>query len=174
MWIYIVPAFFTLILVIQVAVLSESPAQQAQRDASGELERYRLFVSTADTYFKSVAPPSVTTSYTWDQIRGAAAPANAAVSMRLDWKVVRAPDGQWAACTELNELSVAALNEIYAPALPASGASSPISSRVLPERLASGGKGQIPFTGAEGLNGLVAVGSSTEAMKAANLCDGAG
>lgn len=167
----IIPIFFGLILFTQIAVNEEVPSLELQRQAKAELIRYRVFVSTADTYFKGVAAPGATTSYGWAQIKSAAPPGLATTGMRADWRVVRKPDGQWAACTQLNEMSVARINEIYAAAQPASGASEPFGQRILPGALTSGGAGAIKFDGAGEITGLVSVGKPTDAMNAANLCD---
>ncbi len=171
MWLLIIPIFFGLILFTQIAVNDEAPSRELQRQAKAELIRYRVFVSTADTYFKGVAAPGTTTSYGWEQIKAAAPPGLATTGIRADWRVVRKPDGQWAACTQLNEMSVARINEIFAPAQPASGASEAFGGRVLPGALTSGGTGAIAFGGTEQITGLVSVGTPTDAMNAANLCD---
>ena len=171
MWLLIIPIFFGLILFTQIAVNEEAPSRELQRQARAELIRYRAFVSTADTYFKGVAAPGTTTSYGWDQIKSAAPPGLASTGIRADWRVVREPGGQWAACTQLNEMSVAGINEIFAPAQPASGSSEAFGGRVLPGALTSGGAGAISFGGAQGITGLVSVGITTDAMNAANLCD---
>lgn len=166
MIIYALPAVAAAVFISYVAIIEFPEETRAKAVADNELARYRIFVSTADRFFKTEPPPGGLTAYRWENIRIAASPGQEAFGMRSDWKVVRGPDGAWAACTELSPLTISTLNSIYAHAVPDG---SKVSHRIQPSEIPAGG-------GALGIGSGVAVigvGPSQEALKAATLCDGA-
>ena len=174
--VYIVPIFFAVVYFAIVYINAEAPGETISRSAESEVVRYRIFVSTASEFFKIKPAPSVLTSYRWDDIKEFAPIGHAQQGMRLDWKVVRNTDGTWAACTELSEMAVAQLNGIFASA-PIAHASAPTqlsSIRIQPIDLVSGGSGLLGLNNASaGDNGVIGIGTKTEAAGAANLCDSA-
>lgn len=168
MLVYAIPAVAAAVMLALVASMGLPAQVEATAVADNELARYKIFVSTADQFFKTAAAPGVLTAYTWDTIKAAAPPGYESFAMRTDWKVVRGPDGTWAACTQLEPLTVAALNSIYAPVVATTGGLA--SQRLLPSDLSSGGAGAL---GLNANNAVIAIGKPTDAVAAANLCDGA-
>lgn len=175
MFILVAPVIFAVAVFGVIFVNAPSQGEPAKRSARTELIRYRIFVSTADTFFKNSSVPSVTSTYRWDDIKSAAPGGYAAAAFRSDWRAVRASDGSWAACTPMSEVTVAMINEVFtqaatSPAQAASGTSSMIGNRVLPSALAGGGSGALQLS-SPGVSGLVALGKGTDALSAANLCN---
>lgn len=175
MFIFVAPIIFAVAIFGVIFVNTPSQGEPAKRSARTELTRYRIFVSTADTFFKTASVPSVTSTYLWDDIKSAAPSGYAAATFRADWRAVRSPDGSWAACTPMNEVTVAMINEVYAqaatsPAQAASGTSSMIGNRVLPSALTGGGSGALQLS-SPSVSGLVALGKGNDALSAANLCN---
>lgn len=170
MWIYILPFFVAGLMFFFTGNYEVKKADKEEARAVNQMERYRAFMITADQYFKANPAPSVVTAYTWAQIRDAAAPSQANFSMQPDWKVVRGPTGQWAACTQLDPLTVAKLNELYSDVK----TEAPMPSRLIsPSALTTGGGGSLGLNSVNSGVGLIGVGNNADSLNAANLCDAA-
>lgn len=168
MIVYVVPAMVGVALFTHLVFMRPPPDAPLKAQANAEMNRYRIFVSTADQFVKGMTPPATTTAYTWNDIKVSAGPAIQATGMRTDWKIVVTPARAWAACTQMNEITVAGLNKLYPPAV---AASSPMSSqRIQASALTSGGGGALGVNA--GVNSaVIGVGSASESLAAANLCD---
>lgn len=80
-------------------------AASSKAGAASEVEKYRVFMYAADTYMKSSPPSvSVTTSVDWSTIKTLTTlPASVrATEMPSGWRIVRAVDNTWVACTQLS------------------------------------------------------------------------
>ncbi|WP_291518960.1 hypothetical protein [Acidovorax sp.] len=175
MFILVAPVIFAVAVTGIVYVNSPGQGEAVKWSARAELTRYRIFVSTADTFFKSVPAPSIPSSYRWDDIKSAAPSGYSGSTFRNDWRAVRASDGTWAACTPMNEVTVAMLNQVYREAsTPPPGGSAAtsglIGNRILPSSLAGGSAGSLQLN-SPNVSGLVALGTQTEAISASNLCN---
>lgn len=168
MYIYVVPAMVGVALFAHLVVTRTPPDVPLKAQANAEMNRYRIFVSTADQFVAGMAAPASTTAYTWDAIKVVASPAVAATGMRADWKIVVTSAKEWAACTQLTEMTVAGLNQLYPPSV---AASAPMVSQPIPSSaLTSGGAGALGLN--SGVNtGVIGVGDATKSLAAANLCD---
>ncbi|WP_198970947.1 hypothetical protein [Xylophilus sp. ASV27] len=107
MWLLIPVILVAYLLTAYLDSRGDSGAAEIRVRASEELRHYKAFMAAADLYFKSHDAPSVRTRYGWQDIRLSAPPGLQGASMRPDWYAVRAPDGTWAACTQLGEEAVA-------------------------------------------------------------------
>jgi len=100
-------------------------AASSKAGAASEVEKYRVFMYAADTYMKSSPPSvSVTTSVDWSTIKTLTTlPASVrATEMPSGWRIVRAVDNTWVACTELSAEALNTLQQkVTRPGLVASG-----------------------------------------------------
>lgn len=113
MYTYILPASIGVGLITAVALQMGMPEKRVESQAAAELHRYRVFVSTADTFFKATPAPASTRAYRWADIKAAAPPALVGAPIRADWKVVRKADGEWVGCTELSEEAGARVSGLF-------------------------------------------------------------
>ena len=152
MWAFGVPLFVLVLLTTMSGVYYAGGQDALQTQTDTELAMYRTFVSVADMHFKKVPAPGSTTVYVWNDIKASAPPGVVAAAMNPTWKAVRASDGSWAACTELQEVAVASVGGLF-PA---------------PE---SGGMSAQPVA-LQGAQVGVGVGPTAVATPAVNLCKG--
>jgi hypothetical protein len=85
--------------------------------SSIEVDQYRIFMHASSSYIDSITTTvSVPTSVYWPEIKAASgvAPAVAAMTMPLNWKIVRLPNGEWVGCTEMDSASITALPSLIA------------------------------------------------------------
>lgn len=174
--ILLLPLMFAVLIFSALATGSMKAGQAEEMRADSEIIRYRVFMQTADAFVKTLAKPAVTQSYTWEQIKTAAGPGQSSMGMSSEWRIVLAPDGTWAACTEISEMAVAKINALFAGAtVPASGASTPTSlvgSRILADSIPGGAGGALQLGSAGGrYTGLVGIGPSEVAKSSAGLCN---
>lgn len=105
-------------LVNSFVVTDKIDSPQEHRQAMLEVDKYRAFMFVADQYMKN-DPPAVTsiTAVNWDTLKTTpfAAPASRALTMPVNWKIVRRPDDTWVACTDLEERSVTAIGQLLPP-----------------------------------------------------------
>lgn len=174
--ILLLPLKFAVLIFSALATGSMKSGQAEELRADSEIQKYRIFMQAADSFVKSQPAPASTQSYTWEQIKIAAGPGQRSAGMNSDWRIVWAPDGKWAACTEISEMGVAKINAMFASAsVPASGASAPTSlvgSRILPDSIPGGAGGSLQLGNAGGrYTGLVGIGSPELAKSSAGLCN---
>ena len=113
MYTYILPASIGVGLLTAIALQMGMPEKRAESEAAAELHRYRIFVSTADTYFKANPAPASAKAYRWADIKGSAPPALVNAPIRADWKAVRRADGEWVGCTEMSEAAGARVSSLF-------------------------------------------------------------
>ena len=152
MWALGIPLLVLVLLTTLVNTYDAGGQDELQVQTDTELAMYRTFVSVADLHFRSVPAPAVKTTYQWSQIKVSAPPGITSAVMNPTWKAVRAPDGSWAACTELQEVALASVGGLF-PA-PETG----MAMR------------SVNLLGAQ--TGI-GVGAETVAVAAADLCKGA-
>lgn len=151
MWSLGIPLLSLVLLMTLVGTYQAGGQDDLQAQTDTELVMYRSFVSVADMYFKqNPSPPSTTTVYGWADIKAAAPPGMTTAAMNPSWKVVRASDGTWAACTELKDVAVASVGGLF-PAPTDGGMTT-------------------QTVGLQGAQIGVGVGSNSVATAAANLC----
>lgn len=113
MYTYILPASIGVGLITAVALQMGMPEKRTDSEAAAELHRYRVFVSTADTFFKANPAPASPKAYRWADIKASAPPALVNAPIRADWKAVRKADGEWVGCTELSEAAGARVSGLF-------------------------------------------------------------
>lgn len=110
---YIMPVLIGLALLLGVLINKPSPVVAQQQRVETTVSAYRLFMMATDTYFNANPAPAVTTAYTWATLKAGAPPTQQGAGMPPFWKAVRSPDGEWVACTELDEPTLAAVGRFY-------------------------------------------------------------
>lgn len=109
---YVAPLIFAVAIIGTVIATLPSNTEQEDQRINGQVEQYQAFIRTADLYFAANPAPGSTTAYYWSTIKTHAASGQKDAEMPPHWKVVRKSDGDWVACTELNETTLAALGKL--------------------------------------------------------------
>lgn len=113
MWFAGIISFISFVLFAFVAIWNQGGHRENEARANVEVQSYRTFMQTADMYFKVTPAPAAKTRYTWNQIAEQAPIPYANARISSTWFVVRMPDGEWAACTDLTEEASSKLGEMF-------------------------------------------------------------
>lgn len=106
---------FTAVTAAHMASKFDHP--EALVDVQADVNKYVMFIYSADQYAKTVASVSTATTVSWGTIvaSGVVPPAGQMLSMPSTWKAVLIPGGTWVGCTELNERSMSAVAQLVPP-----------------------------------------------------------
>ena len=104
----------------------EMDRPRATADASIQVEQYRMFMFVADQFMKTQSPAgagTITVDWTTMANSSVAPPSTKLMAMPAGWRVVRAADLSWVTCTEMDERSIGALNQLLSAGVIADGSS---------------------------------------------------
>ena len=175
MQILLLPMMFAVLIFSALTAGTMRAGNVEVKNADLEIISYRVFMQTADAFVKANPAPGAVTSYDWDAITTAGAPGQQAAGINKSWRIVRAPDGKWAACTALSEMSVARLNSMFAgsvaPAAGASASGAMAGHRLQPASVPGGVGGALQLGTPYGPSGVIGIGTLQEAQESAGLCN---
>ena len=103
---------------------------QVKVDAARVVGQYRLFMNVASDYMRdigSASPGVVSIDWATMSQSAVASPGARNIQMPPGWRVIRAADLSWVACTQMDERAVSALSPIQYPVPPAAGAGAPVT-----------------------------------------------
>lgn len=164
-------AALALVVFISITTLSTQGSldrPQKTADAAVKVDQYRMFMFVADKYMKMSAPTgpgTVTVDWATMAASSVTPPAAKLLAMPPGWRVVRAADLSWVACTEMDERSVGALNQLLTAGVVTQGIGATIAPGDLSNtsvQLSNGGGGTASF---------VVLGSPSTASTLASLCN---
>lgn len=125
---FVLLAAVSLVMFASIITLNsqtEMDRPQATTDAAIQVDQYRMFMYVADQYMKAMAPsgPGIITVDWPTMANSSVAPPSAKLlAMPAGWRVVRAADLSWVSCTEMDERSIGALNQLLSAGVLAEGA----------------------------------------------------
>jgi hypothetical protein len=102
----------------------------AADDAHLQVDLYREFIYVGNIYMTQHAP-SVPANLIvdWPTIRASAPAPLRDAPMPPSWKIVRAADMRWAACTDMDEAAANSISVLIDPGNPAASANTPVNAQ---------------------------------------------
>jgi hypothetical protein len=144
---------------------SSIDAPETTDEARALVDQYRVFMYVADQYMKVSAPTGpgiVTVDWATMSLSPVTPPATRAAPMPAGWRVVRAADMSWVACTEMTERAAGALGQLMP--LPAANSAGQVDALSV---LSTSVVLSVP----SGTQSFIVIGGPTGAASLANLCN---
>jgi len=110
-----------LAILISLAMLGQSAALLSDQPVDAQIavasvDQYRMFMYSAAQYMSQASLPAVTstTPVPWSAIAASSLtpPGAAHTTMPANWHIVRNVDGTWQACTDMDERSIEAIEQL--------------------------------------------------------------
>lgn len=140
---------------------------QAARDAAIQVDQYRMFMYVADQYMTQFPPAAAgVVTVTWPTMAAStvAPPGAKTLTMPPSWRVVRAADLSWVACTDMDERSIGSLNQLLSSGVAAQGTGAIASADLRNTAVALVNASSVTTS-------YVVLGSPTAATTLASLCN---